>query len=107
MEIDQLNMNIGVFRVKKYQTGRKLGDTGQFQEMQIRESSDLMVLKYLLVFPGHCQKIQVSAFDEMHLVNMLLDEYQDGQFRYYEDTLQQPKPNNKNRNQPYFLTYYT
>ena len=59
MEIGQLNMNIKVFQVRKYQMGMKLVDIGRFPVMQTLANNGLMVLEYLLESLVHFQKNQV------------------------------------------------
>ena len=94
MEIDQLNMNIKVFQVRKYQMGMKLVNIGRFRVMQTLVNIDLMVLKYLLVFLLHFQKNRVLVFVEKHPVNKLLGEYRDEQFHCCEDIQLLPTPKN-------------
>lgn len=59
MEIGQLNMNIKVFQVRKYQMGMKLVDIGRFLAMRTLANNDPMVLEYLLESLVHFQKNQV------------------------------------------------
>ena len=101
-------MNIKVFQVRKYQMGMKLVDIGRFLVMQILVNNDLMVLECLLGSLLHFQKNQVLVFDEMHLINKLLDEYRDEQFRCCEDIQLLPRPENtlvgaKNKTSTYLI----
>ena len=92
MEIDQLNMSIKVFQVRKYQMGMKLVNIGRFLVMQTLANIALMVLKYLLVSLAHFQKNQVLVFVEKHQVSKLLGECRDEQFHCCEDIQLLPKP---------------